>query len=72
MLIPAGFLYGAFIFFSRVFLRRVVETGWLVKAAMMLSTPFGMLIDVVITLAGFQFLLFAMWIDMENNRHLNS
>jgi len=72
VLIPAGFFYGAFITFSRVFLRRLVGSGTVVKVAMMLSTQVGMLIDVIIILAGFQFLLFAMWIDMENNRNLNS
>jgi glycosyltransferase involved in cell wall biosynthesis len=71
ILFPLGLAYGFFIFFTRVFLRSLVGSSKFVTFAMTLSTPFGMLIDVMLIIAGIQFLLFAMWIDMENNRNLN-
>jgi glycosyltransferase involved in cell wall biosynthesis len=71
-LLPLGMLYGFFIFFTRVLLRDIVAPSKFVNFAMTLSTPFGMLIDIILILAGLQFLLFAMWIDMEYNRNLNS
>ncbi len=71
LFLPLGLLYGAFIFFTRVFLRGLIGPSKLVDFAMMLSTPSGMLVDVIVVVAGIQFLLFAMWIDMEYNKKLN-
>jgi glycosyltransferase involved in cell wall biosynthesis len=72
VLLPFGTLYGFFIFFTRVFLRGVAGPSKFVDFAMTFSTAFGMLIDIILILGGIQFLLFAMWIDMEYNRNLNS
>jgi len=69
--LPLGTLYGLFIFVTRVFLRNLSLPAKLVHLAMTFSTPFGMLIDILLILSGIQFLLFAMWIDMENNRDLS-
>jgi len=71
LLLPLGVFYGFFIFFTRVFLRQIIESSKFVGLAMTFSTPFGMLIDIILILAGIQFFLFAMLIDMEYNRHLN-
>ena len=69
--LPLGMLYGLFIFFCRVFLRHLGLSAKLVQIAMTVSTPFGMLMDIILITSGIQFLLFAMWIDMENNRDLS-
>jgi len=71
LLAPFGLLYGFFIFFTRVILQNIFEASKFVDIAMIFSTPFGMLVDLILILAGLQFLLFAMWIDMEYNRGLN-
>jgi len=71
LLAPFGLLYGFFIFLTRVILQNIFEASKFVDIAMIFSTPFGMLVDLILILAGLQFLLFAMWIDMEYNRGLN-
>jgi len=71
LLTPFGLLYGFFIFLTRVFLQNIFGASKFVDIAMIFSTPFGMLVDLILILAGLQFLLFAMWIDMEYNRGLN-
>lgn len=71
LLTPFGLLYGFFIFLTRVILQNIFEASKFVDIAMIFSTPFGMLVDLILILAGLQFLLFAMWIDMEYNRGLN-
>jgi glycosyltransferase involved in cell wall biosynthesis len=71
-LAPLGMLYGAFIFFTRVFLRNLGASPKFIQFAMSLSTSFGMLLDMMMIISGIQFLLFAMWMDMEYNRDLNT
>jgi glycosyltransferase involved in cell wall biosynthesis len=70
-LLPLGLFYGFFILITRLLLRNILAPSTFVNIAMTVSTPFGMLIDIILIVAGLQFLLFAMWIDMENNRDLN-
>ena len=69
--LPLGLLYGLFIFITRVFIRSLGVSEKIIHFAMTFCTPFGMLIDILLIITGLQFLLFAMWIDMENNRDLN-
>ncbi len=53
---PAGFISGMYLFFYRLFVGPVAVTSALFAA--------------FLTITGLQFLLFAMWFDMETNKHL--
>ncbi|MEK9629840.1 MAG: glycosyltransferase family 2 protein [Nitrospinota bacterium] len=53
---PAGFISGMYLFMYRLFSGPVSTTSALFSAFLIIS--------------GLQFLLFAMWFDMENNKHL--
>lgn len=53
---PAGMLAGAYLFFYRILAGPVSTTS--------------ALFAVLLVISGLQFLLFAMWFDMENNKHL--
>jgi glycosyltransferase involved in cell wall biosynthesis len=53
---PAGFIMGVYLFMFRIFLGPVSATSALFSAFLIIS--------------GLQFLLFAMWFDMENNKGL--
>lgn len=53
---PAGMLAGAYLFFYRILSGPVSTTS--------------ALFAVLLVISGLQFLLFAMWFDMENNKHL--
>lgn len=56
VLLPAGLLLGLYLVAARIFVGSVAETSALFAA--------------LLTMSGLQFLFFAMWMDMENNRHL--
>ena len=58
LLFPTGVLWGAYLFLFRVFM------GTIGMVAPLFSALF--------TITGLQFLLFAMWFDMEYNKHLKS
>jgi hypothetical protein len=55
-LLPSGLLFGALLMWQRLFVGRVPATSALFAA--------------LLTLSGLQLLLFAMWFDMEHNKHL--
>jgi glycosyltransferase involved in cell wall biosynthesis len=57
ILIPAGFLFGIWIFLQKVVFHGIVSANY----------P---LLDVFITLVGFQFLFFAMFFDMQVNKSM--
>ncbi len=56
MLFPTGLLFGTFLFLKRIFVGPVAETS--------------ALFAVFLVISGLQFLLFAMWFDMETNKDL--
>ena len=56
-LLPVGILFGLFLLIIRI-------AGYSVA-------PTSALFSVFLTISGVQFLLFAMWFDMEYNKHLN-
>ncbi len=56
VLFPLGSIFGAVLLFERIFVGPIAGTSALFAAFLMIT--------------GLQFLLFAMWFDMENNREL--
>ncbi len=69
LLAPLGVLYGAIILLCRVIGPTMLGTH-VFDVFRPISTASGILLCAVITLAGLQLLLFAMWFDMQDNSRL--
>jgi len=66
---PLGFLYGLLILLTRVIGPTLLRTDFFYPLRPICSES-GMVLCAVITLAGLQMLLFAMWFDMQDNARL--
>jgi glycosyltransferase involved in cell wall biosynthesis len=69
VLSPLGALYGVFLVAVRAVLPWIVgRPDWLRFLRTLFASDSWIVLDAVLTLAGLQMLLFAMWFDMERNR----
>jgi len=69
LLAPAGCLYGLLILLTRVIGPTLLDTH-LFEIFRPVTSASGVVLAAVVTLAGLQMLLFAMWFDMQDNARL--